>query len=401
MAGLLTGRAFFFNLAYLLGALLLVSLVSAWLSIRWIGITRRTSSARSQIGRRFDEMFLVQNRGIFPKLWLEVVDDSTLPGHRASHVVPWLNFHASYRWYVETICQVRGEFRLGSLSVGSGDPFGLFLLRRSLAATSRLIVYPAMVPVVKLTIPAGVLTGGEHQRQRAHVITTNAVGVREYVVGDSLNRIHWPTTARKNQLMVKEFEIEPKVDVWLFVDFSAASLVEFPGLRRANGTGAVIHASGAFPPSSEEYAVTIAASLAQYFIDGDRSLGFAAYTPNREVLQPERGSRQMLRILEILAVARSNSQRSLAEMITLETPFIERGATLLVITSSLDPAWITEAQITARKGIRPVCVLLDPQSFGGGVPTDDVRTMLRLANIPTFLIRCGDDLTAALAQTPI
>ncbi|MBK8025971.1 MAG: DUF58 domain-containing protein [Chloroflexi bacterium] len=401
IAGLLTGRAFFFNLAYLLGAMILVSMLWAWFSIRWIGITRRTSSSRSQIGRRFDEMFLVQNRAVLPKLWLEIHDDSDLPAHRASHVVPWLTFRASYRWYVETTCQARGEFRLGSLSIISGDPFGLFLLRRNLAATSRLVVYPLTVPIVKFAIPSGALTGGEHQRQRAHFITTNAVGVREYVTGDSFNRIHWPTTARRNQLMVKEFEIEPKVDVWLFVDFSASSLAEFPGLRRANGTGAVLHSGTTLPPSSEEYAVTIAASLAQFFIESDRAVGFAAYTPNREVLQPEHGARQSLRVMEILALARSVAQRSLAEMLALETPYISRGATLVLITASSDPAWIAEAQLIARKGIRPVCVLLEPQSFGGPAPVDDVRTMLRLANIPTFIIRCGDDLTAVLAQTPI
>lgn len=401
VAGLLTGRAFFFNLAYLLGGLLLASLIWAWLSVRWIVINRKTGSTRTQVRRKLEEMFIVQNRGLLPKLWLEVRDESTLPGHRAGHVVPWLTTRASYRWYVETVCQVRGEFRLGPLTVATGDPFGLYLFSRKLGATTRLIVYPETVPVVKFELPFGNLSGGESQRRRAHFVTTNAVGVREYVTGDSFNRIHWPTSARRDQLMVKEFEIEPKVDVWLFVDYSASGLVEVPGLRRAGGTGAVIPLDGAIPPSSEEYATVISASLAQHFIDSEQALGFAAYAPNREVLQPERGMRQFLRIMEILAVARSTSLRSLAEMLALETPYISRGTTLLIVTASVDPAWITEAQIVSRKGIRPVCILLDPQSFGGIRSADQARTMLRLGKIPTFTVRYGEDLTASLAQSPI
>ena len=293
---------------------------------------------------------------------------------------------------------MRGEFRLGPITVLSGDPFGLFISPRKLGATSRVIVYPATIPVTKFQLPMGMLSGGEAQRQRAQNITTNAAGVREYVTGDSFNRIHWASTARRDRLMIKEFEIDPMVDIWLFVDFSRASLVEDPALRRIDGKGPVIPMGPGIPPSTEEYGVVVAASLAQHFIEQERQLGFAAYTPHREVFQPERGNRQMLHILQTLAVARSLSNYSLAQMLTLETPYFTRGTTLVIVTSSLDSSWIGEAQILARRGIRPVCVLIDPASFGGKVSADDTRAMLRLGRIPSVVIHRGDDLTAALAQ---
>lgn len=401
LAGLFTGRAFFFNLSYLLGALLIISLIWSWTAVRWVGITRRTRTRRAQVGRNLEEVFVVTNRSILPKLWLEIRDHSNMPGHRASHIVPALGPRASYRWYVDTPCTVRGEFTLGPISISSGDPFGLFSSPRTLAATSRVIVYPRTVPVDHFELPMGILSGGDAQRRRAQTITTNAAGVREYAPGDAFNRIHWATTARRERLMVKEFEIDPMVDVWMFVDFSADSLVEFPNLRRINGTGAAIPTNGEIPPSTEEYAVVIAASLAKHFIEAERALGFAAYVPHREIHQPERGNRQLLRILQSLAVARSFTTYSLAEMLTLETPYFTRGTTLVVITSSLDTRWIAEAQILARKGIRPVCVYIDPSSFGGNVAPENTRAMLRLAKIPTVTVSRGDDLTAALRQRPI
>ncbi len=399
LTGLLTGRAFFFNLAYLFLGLLVISFVWSWLSVRWISITRRTRARRAQVGRNLDEAFEVRNHFLLPKLWLEVRDHSDLPGHRASHVVPPLGIRGRYRWHVKTPCLARGEFRLGPLTLISGDPFGLFLTPRRLAATSSVVVYPATVELSYFELPVGTLSGGEARRRRSHYVTTNAAGVRDYAPGDSFNRIHWRSTARKDRLVVKEFEIDPLVDIWLFMDFSATSLVEHPSVQRVNHIGPVISTGPGIPNSTEEYGVVAAASLARYFIEKlERAVGFVAYTPYREVYQPERGNRQLSRILQTLAVARSLSDYSLAQMLTLETPYLTRGTTLVIVTSSLDSAWVQEAQILMRRGIRPVCVLIDPFSFSGSKPSDEIRALLRLAKIPTMVISMGDDLSAALAQ---
>lgn len=401
LAGLFTGRSFFFNLAYLFGALIVIAFIWAWTSVRGIGIGRKTRARRAQVGRSLHEVFTVRNRFPLPKLWLEVRDQSDLPGHRASHVVPSLGVRGSYRWYVDTPCQVRGEFRLGPMTLVSGDPFGIFVMPRKLSATSRVVVFPATVPISRFELPMGVLSGGEAQRQRAHYVTTNAAGVREYVPGDSFNRIHWRSSARRDSLMVKEFEIDPLVDIWLFADFSATSVFEHPSVQRMRGTGPVIPTGVNLPQSTEEYGVVVAASLARYFLEAERALGFAAYVPHREVYQPERGSRQLTHILQTLAVARSFSQFTLAQMLTLETPNFTRGTTLVIITSSLDPTWVTEAQILSRRGIRPMCVFIDPKSFGSPYPSDEIRGILQVARIPTIIVRANNDLSSALEQRPI
>jgi uncharacterized protein (DUF58 family) len=401
ITGLFTGRAFFFNLSYLFVGLVVISFLWSWLSVRWITISRRTRARRAQVGRTLDEVFQVRNQAILPKLWLEIRDHSDLPGHRASHVVPPLGIRGTYRWSVETLCLARGEFRLGPVTLISGDPFGLFLSPRRLAATSSVVVYPATVDLHALELPIGTMSGGEARRRRAHFVTTNASGVREYSPGDSFNRIHWRSTARKDQLMVKEFEIDPLVDIWLFIDFSTVSLVEHPSVQRVNGTGPVISTSGGIPRSTEEYSVVATASLAKYLIERlERAVGFVAYTPYREVFQPERGDRQLTHILQVLAIGRSLSDYSLAEMIALETPYLTRGTTLVIVTSSLDESWVREAQTLTRRGIRPVCILIDPFTFGGKTPSDDLRAMLQLAKIPLIPISMGDDLAAALAQRP-
>ena len=401
LTGLFTGRVFFFNFAYMLICVLVVSLAWSWMAVRWIGIQRVTRSSRAQVGQNLEEIFSVRNLSIFPKLWIEVYDHSSLPNHESSQVVPALGPRITHQWRVKTRCLSRGEFRLGPMTLTSGDPFGLFLVQRQVAATSRVIVYPATVRLPHVELPMGTLSGGEAQRRRTHYITTNAAGVRDYAPGDSFNRIHWRSTARKGRLIVKEFEIDPLVDIWLFADFSRSSLVEDATVKRVDGVGAVIPVGQAgIPPSTEEYVAVAAASLARHFIGLERTVGFAAYTPNREIHQPERGNRQLTRILESLAVARGLSNYTLGQMLTLETPYFTRGTTLCIVTSSLDQRWVLEAQILNRRGIRTLCVFVDPCTFGDGESSDTIRGMLRSANIPTLVIQRDADIAAALSQRP-
>jgi uncharacterized protein (DUF58 family) len=396
LAGLISSRTFFFSLAYALGAVLIGAFVWSWTSVNWLTLARYTQARRAQVGRSLDEVFTVHNTSLLPKLWLEIRDHSTLPGHNASYVVPTVLPRRRYRWDVHTICSRRGEFTLGPMTIVSGDPFGLFQFPRKIAATSRIIVYPPTVPVHRFATPIGILSGGEAVRRRAHFITANAAGIRDYQPGDSFNRIHWRSTARRDRLLVKEFELDPLADVWIFLDLSYESLVERPRANTDNGSFYAPPPN--LPPSTEEYGVTIAASLAQYFVSKGRALGFVTYSPYREVVQPDRGPRQLTHILEILAVVRSETELSFDQMLSLETGYLGRGTTAILITSSQDERWAAEAYTLSRRGIRVICVVIDPRSFGA--PYDNLAQLQQMgdaAGAVVYIVRQDDDLTAALS----
>ena len=193
-----TGRDLAWNLFYLLTAVILLSAVWAWLNVRSVGVGRFTRARRSQVGKLAEEQFEVRNLSLLPKLWLEVRDYSTLPGHHASQVVNSLGGKRRQRWIVRTLCQQRGRFMLGPMSVSSGDPLGLFRFTRTLPKTSPIVVYPITVDLPAFNPPIGLLAGGDAMRRRTHYVTTNVSGVRDYEPGDGFNRIHWPSTARTN-----------------------------------------------------------------------------------------------------------------------------------------------------------------------------------------------------------
>lgn len=400
LAGLGTGKTAFFSLAYLLGALLTAAMVWAWLAVRRISIGRQTASRRSQVGRVLSESFAVENLGFLPKLWMEVRDHSDLPNHRASQVIALLRPKRAHTWQVQTLCQVRGEFTLGPMTILSGDPFGLFLHERRIHASERVLVYPIVYPVTNFSLPGGLLSGGEAQRQWTQQVTTNAAGVREYAQGDSINRIHWKSTARRGKLIVKEFELDPMVDIWLLLDLSVASLVEDKSVQRLGGIGTVVPIGSTLPNSTEEYLVASAASLATYFMDQERALGFATYLPQREFQPPERSPRRLTRVMETLSVCRSLAPNGLYDTLINESRSFSRGATLVVLTSTTDTRWVQEAFVLARRGVRPTCVYVDPVSFGGKESSQDVLKALEMSRIPTVVVRKGDPIGTALSARP-
>ncbi len=396
--GAWTGRDFFFRMAWLFAGLLIVSVLWCWLTLRHISLVRQTLARRAQVGNNLGEHLEIRNRSWLPGLWLELRDHSSLPGHRVSQVVPGLGRRRAWQWDVDTKCVARGEFRLGPMTLASGDPFGFHLATRSLDEISKIIIYPATVGLESFELPYGEITGGNILRRRTHYVTTNATGVRDYAPGDSFNRIHWRSSARRNSLMVKEFELDPLLDIWILVDFSSDSLVEHESLQRVNGSGPAISTDG-LPRSTEEYGVVAAASLARHFIEvADRAVGFVAWAPKREMLQPENGERQLNQILQILAVGRSVSDHSLEQMLAVEMQHMTRGTSLVIVTSSLDVRWVREIRVLKRRGVRPLCVLVDPSSFGGDQPADDLLANLHLERIPSISIRMDDDIALALSR---
>jgi uncharacterized protein (DUF58 family) len=410
IGGLATGRDLFFNITYLLGLLLIVSFAWAWSNINWVHISRITRTRRTQVGRPLEERFTVRNTSIIPKLWLEVRDFSTLPSHYSSKVVNALGSRSGFTWRANTTCQVRGRYQLGPIQLSSSDPFGLFPMQRKLTPTTNIVVFPLTVDIHQFALPIGVLPGGDALRRRTHYVTTNASSVRDYAPGDSFSRIHWPSTARRDRLIVKEFELDPLADIWIIVDMSAFSHFEskqqqeqfeqpqpgeIPAWLRWR------EEKYQLPDSTEEYSVTVAASLAQYFLRRERAVGLLAYGQTHELVQPDRGERQINRILETLAVLRAEGQVAIEDVVNAESKIFPRGTTIIVVSPTTRERWATSARELTRTGLRVVTILIDPESFGGRTSAAGLAGILQAGNLITYVVHCGDDLSSSLSSSKV
>lgn len=399
-----SGRALLYNLWYLLTALIAFSFAWAWTGVRWVGVERQSRTTRSQVGRMAEERLVVRNRMPIPKLWLEVLDHSTLPNHRVSRVISPLGGRRSYAWSIQTRCLQRGRYTLGPLTLASGDPFGLFQRTKDLEepGESTIIVYPPTVELPAFAPLVGVLTGGERMQRRTPYVTTNVAGVRDYAPGDTFSRIHWASTARTGRLISKEFELDPTADVWLFLDLERMAQMELawagqqawdrPRLPWEPGP------EWELPPSTVEYSVAITASLAKHFIERDRGVGLIAYSQQRQALPADRGERQLSKILETLAVIRAEGRIPIAEILAAEGAHLSRNTTVVVVTSTDQDYWVVAARNLSQRGINVIAVLLESHSFGHLRGNEHVATELSVSGVSTYLVREGDDLAQALAR---
>lgn len=397
-----TGRDLLFHLSYLLLATIVVSFLWAFTGIRWVRLTRQTKSRRTQVNQIAEERFTVHNVGLLPKLWLEVRDHSELPGHRASRVVNSLAPRRHRSWVVRTICLRRGRFRLGPITLASGDPFGLFRMERHMTPRSSITVFPATVDLPGFVPPIGQLPGGEARRRRTHYITTNVSGVRDYAPGDSFNRIHWLSTARTGRLMVKEFELDPMADVWIMLDMDQEvqrgeiSPEEEKSASAELSPWWVSRSRLKIAPTTEEYAVTIAASVAKHFLEQNKTVGIIAYGQKREVIQLDRGERQLTKILDTLATIEARGRTPLHVALGTEGYNFTRSTILIVITASTYDQWVYGLRDLRGQGVRSVVILVEASTFGEARSSLDVVSALAAAEIPTYLVKNGDSLSHAL-----
>ena len=399
-----SGRELAFNIAYLISGVLLLSYGWAINSIRGLALRRYTRTRRSQVGQYAEEQFEVNNRSIWPKLWIEIEDDSTLPWHPASRVISSLGRQSSQRWQVRTLCTQRGRFRLGPLTLHSGDPLGIFSVNQPLNDTSQLIVYPMVVDLISFEPSIADLSGGEARHRRTHQITSNVAGVREYVHGDSLNRIHWPTTARSRRFMVKEFELDPTADVWLYLDLNESTETALPWTPSPPDPGIFAlrdrkrqEKHFELPPITTEYAVTVMASLARYFVMNNRAIGVSSWGAHREYIQSDRGERQLNKILEALAVVEADGSIPFSHLISMDGIRLNRNDTVIAISADPNREWAVALQQIQRRGVNSVAIVIDGSTFGGAHSYDALLVELEAANIPTYIVHRNDAIDQALA----
>ncbi len=399
-----SGRELAFNLAYLLSSILALSYAWAWASIRFVQINRFTRARRSQVGEFFEETFEVQNRSRLPKLWLELRDYSTIPFHEVSQVLSSMGGQSTQRWQVRTLCQQRGYYRLGPMSLHSGDPLGLFSVSQPLEHSSSFVIYPAVVDLATFRPPVADLAGGEALSRRAQYLTTNVAGIRDYAPGDSFNRIHWRSTARAGRLMTKEFELDPSADIWIFLDLFRGA--EFTLPWRPTRPELSVFALAAnrkkrertplLPPSTTEYAVTTAASIARYFLLRNRAVGMIWQADRRYLLQIDRGERQLRKILEALAVVQAVGTMPFSQLVAMEGARLNRNNTIVAISADPSPTWACALREMRRRGVNSIAVVLDGATFGGQRPYVELQHELRLLSIPTYQIREGEAIEMAL-----
>jgi len=394
-----TGLLLYARLAYM-GLLLVVGAgIFAVISMRGIRLNRQARILRASMGDVFEEHFEVRNATWPACLWLEIINRSNLPMAGGSRLLTGIGPHQRRFYTARTLLDRRGAFLLGPTSMATGDPFGLFTIRKLVPAKDTLVVLPMTVPITDFPPPPGLLPGGKAIRQRTSDVTPHATGVREYVPGDPMKRIHWPSTAHRGRFMVKEFEQDPQADIWLFLDAQQVVQTSLPEqsvafsedgwwLRRPNV---------ALPRDSFEYGISAAASLASYFLMERRAVGLACAAGKSTVVSAERGERQVNKIMETLAFLQPEGTMPLLGLVTMRAKLLPIGTGVILVTPSTRPELLLAVEDLQRRNLRPVVVLIKAETFGGTGESESIVAGLLRRNVPVCPVSFGDNLSVQLA----
>ncbi|MFQ5923036.1 MAG: DUF58 domain-containing protein [Anaerolineales bacterium] len=329
---------------------LLVGLGGVWLiATLWarslasgLGVARETRFSWKQVGDTLLERYTMTNDGWAPAEWLELIDHSTVLG---STVVMGVPGHSSLRRHKQVICSRRGLFTLGPTTLRSGDPFGIYEVELHDPSTASLMVMPPIVQLPGVEVGPGRRTGEGRPLQVLLERTVSSSRVTDYFPGDSLNWIHWPTSARLNSLYVRRFDSTPAADWWIVLDLDNAVQV------------------GQGQDSTEEAAIVLAASLADRALRERHPVGLTA-DEGKIWLPPRADAAQRWEILLALTLA-STSESTLSELLRGLRSSIQDFSSLIIISSSTNGEWVGDLIPLVLRGAVPTVLLLDPISFGG------------------------------------
>jgi uncharacterized protein (DUF58 family) len=358
---------------------LLLAVVLAW---GWVRLANRPMRLRRVLGEgdRFE--------GDDVSVWLELELESRVPppslvlvermsrlGERRTPLHP----DGRRLWAGYTLEALpRGRYVLEAAEVLIEDPFGLQRVTVPLGEEGALVVYPRLVELDRLFSESGARS---HEGRRILLHRPSGFdfhGVREYEEGESLRRVHWRSTARRGQLMVKELEDSPRDETAVLLDTDASAVAGVP------------------PDSSFDVQVRAAGSVLNAHARRGRRAVLVVGSVLRESQRVASSDGDWRRALDLLAGLEPSVGGSAVPLLVEDASAAGRALELTVVTARLDGRLVERLVHLASGRRRVSLVYVDPASFGGRQRAEPGLLRLQAAGIPVAVVRRGDDLAAKL-----
>jgi uncharacterized protein (DUF58 family) len=279
----------------------------------------------------------------------------------------------------------RGRYPVEAVTAVLEDPFALERTEIALPAGESLLVYPRLVDLDGLFSESGA-----HALEGRRLLLRRPTGfdlhsVRDYQQGESLRRVHWPSTAKRGHLMVKELEDAPRDETAVLLDADAAAVC------------------GTASDSSFELQVRAAGSILKAHAAKGRRAALLINSASRPYQRVHSFDGDWLRALELLAAVEPDGPTPVVGMLTDESGPAGRALELTVVTANLTPRLAERLLHRMLNRHAATLVYVDPTSFAADSPAQLEPAVgaqvvrLERGGVPVAILRRGDDLQSKLA----
>ncbi|MBD0339319.1 MAG: DUF58 domain-containing protein [Thermoleophilia bacterium] len=277
----------------------------------------------------------------------------------------------------------RGRYRFTGAQAIVEDPFGLARRVQPLADSAPLLVYPRLARLNVLFAERGLRAHGGGRILLRRPAGFELHSVREYQSGESLRRVHWPSTARRRQLMVKELEDAPRDEIVVVLDAESG------------------HGSG--PPANSSFDAQVRAAGSLLWAHARRGRNARLVLTSGmadDAVSVRNYERDWPRALEVLASAEQNGRRPVEALLGDRAGAATHARDLAVVTATLRPALVESLIAGAATRQQVSLVYVDAPSFAGrrrgALGAEAAVLRLQSAGIAVAVLRRGDDLERVL-----
>ena len=378
---LIVGSGLLWRLFVASATVLAISYLWALFADRGIRVTVNRPPEYSQVGEILVRNIKVENISKLPRLFVRAGESSNMPGYQNERL---LNLKAgeTQSWQNQLLCTRRGLYRIGSAAITAGDPFGFFTKRNTMGESGKIIVYPKIIDLPLFKSVSLNDFGYTSGFQSISQISPNASSVREFASGDSLHHIHWHTTAHTGRLMVKMFDADRSYNnskiFWVILDM----------YKNAH--------AGQGDESTEEYAVTIAASLIRHHLESGMKVGMITAGDRSSVFSPSRGDQYLWSMMEALALVRAEGQIPLGQLLLSHIEDYKEDPVVMIIATSASRQLMEAIRSLKTVVESVVVVLLDASSFDGKHPVLNSTHNLSLLGAQVYNLQQGDEISKVL-----
>lgn len=302
----------------------------------------------------------LRNTGLLPVPWLTLTESIPPALRNPSTVREVLSLGANERRVLSYVVagQRRGYYRIGPLTLATGDVLGLDERTLARPENDALTIYPATLPLAELGLPAALPYGTLATNQRLFSDPARPVGVRPYQAADGVRRIDWKTTAHAGSPQVRRYQPAIALETLIALAFSRGEY------------------GGRFAYDTMERALNAAAAIAAYLQARRQPIGLCttghdpAIDATAQSVPVAQGRAHLMQVMGTLGRLEPATNGVLPVLLNQQAAHLGWGSTVIVITGQRGPELIAQLLPLQRRGLSVALILAEPTPADLGLPRE-------------------------------